>query len=130
MQRNAPADGMTKKASDLMRTPSNRSSPNVSWMPHRTGRLLVKSCPAKRFPPSIFIFTRRNTAVAAPEKKNETFIGKFILAALAQKSMVTNRIFKSGSKLAGYSADFNKKGFRGIMDYEQLVRYQGGDDKK
>ena len=41
--------------------------------------------------------------------------------------MVTNRIFKSGSKLAGYSADFNKKGFRGIMDYEQLVRYQGGD---
>lgn len=67
---------------------------------------------------------------AAPEKKNETFIGKFILAALAQKSMVTNRIFKSGSKLAGYSADFNKSGFRGIMDYKQLLQYQGGDDKK
>ena len=67
---------------------------------------------------------------AAPEKKSETFIGRFILAALAQKSMVTNRIFTSGSKLAGSSADFNKKGFRGIMDYEQLVRYQGGDDKK
>lgn len=67
---------------------------------------------------------------APPEKKNETFIGRFILAALAQKSMVTNRIFTSGSKLAGYSADYNKKGFKGIRDYKQLVQYQGGDDRK
>ena len=67
---------------------------------------------------------------AAPEKKHETFIGRFILASLAQKSMVTNRIFTSGSKLAGYSADFNKKGFKGIKDYEQLAEYQGGDNKK
>ena len=67
---------------------------------------------------------------AAPEKKSETFIGRFILAALAQKSMVTNRIFTSGSKLAGYSAEFSKKGFRGIKDYEQLTEHHGGDNKK
>ena len=73
----------------------------------------------------------REEYLAAPaEKKNETFIGRFILAALAQKSMVTNRIFTSGSKLAGYSAEFSKKGFRGIKDYEQLTEHHGGDNKK
>ena len=38
----------------------------------------------------------------APEdKKEDTFLGKFITAALAQKSMVSAHIFKSGNKLAG-----------------------------
>ncbi len=40
--------------------------------------------------------------------KDETYLGRFITAALAQKNMVTYSIFKSGSKLAGESI-VNKK---------------------
>ena len=58
---------------------------------------------------------------AQEENKDETFIGKFVLAALAQKSMVTNRIYSSGSMLAGMSADYSRKGFRGIKDFRKLV---------
>ncbi len=62
--------------------------------------------------------------VSANEKeKNSTFLGQFILAALAQKSMVTNKIFTSGNLLAGYSIDFDKMGFRGIKDYKMLVEH-------
>lgn len=56
-------------------------------------------------------------------KKDDTFLGRFIIAALAQKSMVTNKIFRSGNKLAGYSVEYNKKGFKGIRDYRKLVQY-------
>ena len=38
--------------------------------------------------------------------KPETFLGRFISAATAQKSMVTSKIFKSKSLLAGYCIDF------------------------
>ena len=58
---------------------------------------------------------------AAPEERDETFLGRFIIAALSQKSMVTNKIFKSGNILAGFSIDYKKKGFRGIKDYRKLV---------
>lgn len=54
--------------------------------------------------------------------KDDTFLGKFILAALAQKSMVTNQIFRSGSLLAGFSVDFAEKGFKGIRDFQRLVK--------
>lgn len=37
--------------------------------------------------------------------KDNTFLGRFITAALAQKSMVTHHIYQSGNKLAGYSID-------------------------
>ena len=40
--------------------------------------------------------------LSAADKEN-TFIGRYIAAALAQKSMVTNQIYTSGSKLAGKS---------------------------
>ncbi len=64
---------------------------------------------------------------AAKEQKDETFLGRFILAALAQKSMVTNKIYKSGSLLAGFSVDFEEKGLRGIRDYWKLAeRMKGG----
>lgn len=58
---------------------------------------------------------------AAPEERDETFLGRFIIAALSQKSMVTNKIFTSGNILAGFSIDYKKKGFRGIRDYRKLV---------
>ena len=64
------------------------------------------------------------------DKKDETFLGKFFLAALSQKSMVTNRIFKSGNKLAGYSIDYEEKGFRGIRDFKMLIGLGKGGDKE
>ncbi|SDY07771.1 hypothetical protein SAMN02910264_01365 [Ruminococcaceae bacterium YAD3003] len=53
--------------------------------------------------------------------KNDTFLGKFILAALSQKSMVTNKIYTSGNTLAGFSVDYSRHGFGGIKDYFMLV---------
>ena len=58
---------------------------------------------------------------AAPEEKNGTFLGKYFLAALAQKSMVTNRIFRSGRLLAGFSVELGSKGFKGIRDFRALM---------
>lgn len=58
---------------------------------------------------------------AAAEEKDGTFLGGFILAALAQKSMVTGHIFRSSNLLAGFSVDFREKGFRGIRAYRRLV---------
>ena len=62
------------------------------------------------------------------EDKNDTFLGRFILAALSQKSMVTNKIFSSGNSLAGFSIDYRKKGFGGIKDYMTLVKADMRDD--
>ena len=58
---------------------------------------------------------------ASPEERDDTFLGRFILAALSQKSMVTNKIYTSGNLLAGFSIDYNTKGFAGIRDYLKLV---------
>ena len=58
---------------------------------------------------------------AASEAKDDTFLGRFILASLAQKSMITNKIFKSGNLLAGFSVDYDKHGAAGIRDYLKLV---------
>ena len=68
----------------------------------------------------------------APEGKHyTTFLGEFILAALAQKSMVTNRIYKSGSKLAGYSVDYDdRKGFRGMEDFKRLAKQAQAEGRK
>lgn len=38
---------------------------------------------------------------AAPEEKQDTFLGRFIQAALSQKSMVAGKIYASGNLLAG-----------------------------
>ena len=35
--------------------------------------------------------------------------------------MVTNRIFKSGNLIAGFSVDFAEKGFQGIQDFKKLI---------
>ncbi len=58
---------------------------------------------------------------ASAAEKNGSFLGRFFLAAMAQKSMVTNKIFKSGSLLAGFSVDYTEKGFKGIRDFIKLV---------
>lgn len=53
--------------------------------------------------------------------KDDTFLGQFFLCALSQKSLVTNKIFRSGNLLAGFSVDFREKGFAGIKDFVKLV---------
>ena len=60
---------------------------------------------------------------AKGDDKDDTFIGKFVMAAMAQKSMVTNKIYNSGNKIAGYSLEYRKMDLRGIKDYKKLVRY-------
>lgn len=55
------------------------------------------------------------------DTKDETFLGRFMIAALAQKSMVTNQIYKSGNRIAGFSVDYSKRGFAGIKDYKKLL---------
>ena len=59
---------------------------------------------------------------AGEDAKGDTFLGKFIRAAMAQKSMVTTAIHQSGSKLAGYSVEYDKGRRRGIKDYRVLLR--------
>ena len=59
------------------------------------------------------------------DEKDNTFLGKFIIAALKQKSMVTNRIFKSNNYLAGISVDHKKDGLRGIKAYFKLLNREG-----
>ena len=58
---------------------------------------------------------------APKDKKSETFLGRFFVGALAQKSMVTNRIFSSGSMLAGYSIDYKKGRIPGIKDFRMMA---------
>jgi len=60
---------------------------------------------------------------APKDGKDGTFLGQFFLAALAQKSMVTNRIFRSGSLLAGISVEYEEKGFKGMQDFRKLIQY-------
>lgn len=67
---------------------------------------------------------------AKAEEKDDTFLGRFILAALAQKSMVTGHIFRSGNLLAGFSVDFQEKGFRGIGAYRKLIEENIEDNLK
>ena len=59
---------------------------------------------------------------ASEKEKDDTFLGKFILASLAQKSMITNKIFRSGSKLAGYSIETKRHLFRTMKDYNKLLK--------
>lgn len=72
--------------------------------------------------PDFDLYQHQGAYMGAPrDRKDDTFMGRFLLAALAQKSMVTNKIYTSGNPLAGFSVDYQKKGFRGIRDYAKLV---------
>ena len=58
---------------------------------------------------------------AAEDAKDGTFLGAFFVAAMAQKSMVTNQIFRSGNRLAGLSVNYDGKHFHGMRDYRKLL---------
>jgi hypothetical protein len=61
---------------------------------------------------------------AAKDSKDDTYIGKFVNAALAQKSMVTHEIYASGNRLAGVSVDIDSFGFKGQRDYLRLAKFR------
>ncbi len=65
---------------------------------------------------------------AKAEEKDDTDLGRFVLAALAQKSMVTNKIYKSGNRLAGISIEYDQKGFKGIRDFMKLIEEAGKEE--
>ena len=55
-------------------------------------------------------------------EKGHTVMGRFIEAALAQKSMVTHRIYSSGNLLAGITVDNSSKVLKRIGESLKLVR--------
>ena len=65
---------------------------------------------------------------AKAEEKDDTVLGRFVLAALAQKSMVTNKIYKSGNRLAGISIEYDQMGFKGIRDFMKLIEEAGKEE--
>ncbi|MBR1925857.1 MAG: hypothetical protein IJ837_03270 [Clostridia bacterium] len=77
---------------------------------------------------SFKLFKYEKEYVQSSEKSN-TYLGRFILAALAQKSMVTNRIYKSKNPLAGISVDYEKNGLKGMKEYFALLKTIKGGEK-
>lgn len=63
-------------------------------------------------------------AAQSEYEKDNTFLGRFFLAAMAQKSMVTAKIFKSGNMSAGFSIDYDGDNTVGIRDYMALLRHR------
>lgn len=63
-------------------------------------------------------------------RSDESTLGVFFIAAMAQKSMVSGKIFSSGNLLAGFAVDYNKKGFKGIRDFQKLIKsnWEKSDD--
>lgn len=58
------------------------------------------------------------------KNKDQTPFNKFIYHVLKQKSMVTNRIYKSNNKLAGYSTEYNGGNFKGLKDYWKFFEHE------
>ena len=65
--------------------------------------------------------------IDAGEKRDDTALGRYVKAALAQKSMVTNTVFRSGNLMCGYSVNYEEKGLKGIKDYFKLLEMQNED---
>ena len=61
----------------------------------------------------------------APEQdKPGTFLGRFIDAALAQKNMVTQAVYSSGSLMAGNPAEGKKRPFQWFFDLVKISKEQ------
>ena len=58
---------------------------------------------------------------APKDEKDDTFLGNYIDAALAQKTMVARQIYDSGNLLAGYSVKYGESRFLGIRDFIHYV---------
>ncbi len=79
----------------------------------------------QKIPPFDINLYQAEYVSAEEEKKDDTFLGQYFLAALKQKSMVTGRVYRSGNLLCGYSVDYEKNGFRGIRDFIKLTHKEG-----
>ena len=66
---------------------------------------------------------------AQGDAKDDTVLGRFFMAALRQKSMVTNKIFMSGNPLAGISVDYALGGLKGAGDYGRLLKIRRKEDR-
>ena len=58
---------------------------------------------------------------APKDEKDDTFLGNYIDAALAQKTMIARQIYDSGNLLAGYSVKYGESRFLGIRDFIHYV---------
>lgn len=56
--------------------------------------------------------------------KDDTFIGRIVLGALSQKSVVTNRIYRTGNRLAGRSIEVSDGVFKGMSAYKLIAECQ------
>lgn len=65
---------------------------------------------------------KQSTRHRYEDPRDYTFLGRFFVAAMAQKSMVTYKIYSSGNLLAGISVDYYADGFKGIKDFQHLIR--------
>ena len=89
-------------------------------------KALGEKISGREIPPFDLNRYQKEYRAASKADKGTTFLGKFFIAAMSQKSMVTNRIFQTGNKLAGYSVEYSKKGFRGIKDFRMLINQNKG----
>lgn len=89
-------------------------------------KALGEKISGREIPPFDLSRYHKEYRAASKADKGTTFLGKFFIAAMSQKSMVTNRIFQTGNKLAGYSVEYSKKGFRGIKDFRLLINQNKG----
>ena len=62
---------------------------------------------------------------SAREEKEHTFLGRFFTAAIAQKSMVTNKIYSSGNRIAGFSVEQDPGGLKGMAKFGMAAYGQG-----
>lgn len=64
------------------------------------------------------IYKYQNEYMAAKkEDKKDTFLGLFIVAAMKQKNLVTERIYESGSKIAGYPGKYTNVIYKKIFAF-------------
>ena len=78
----------------------------------------LMGCPMPDFDVNVYV---DEYIAAEKDEKDNTPFGRYIIAALAQKSMVTGKIFRTGNLMVGYAVDFREKGFKGIKDFAKLV---------
>ena len=66
---------------------------------------------------------------APTDDKDDTFLGGYIDAALAQKTMVTHQIYQSDNLLAGYSVEYSESRFLGIRDFIHYIEHKRKKEK-
>ena len=64
---------------------------------------------------------------ASEDKKRKTFLGKFFLASILHKGMVTHEIFMSGNTLAGIPSTFRLTDLRKPEDVGRMIQRFLGD---